>query len=159
MLGSLAGARPVPARGMSASPARRPVWDQPQQRPAAKRPTKKRPRGPSEEIKKKRRFRPGTQVLRDIRKLQATTHTLIPRLNFSRFVREVAVSVIDHDKSLRWAGEALEALQAAAEAYLVGLFEDANLCAIHAKRVTIMAKDIYLARRIRGELDSATSGR
>ena len=42
-------------------------------------------------------------------------------------------------------------LQEASEAYLVGLFEDTNLCAIHAKRVTIMPKDIQLARRIRGE--------
>lgn len=55
----------------------------------------------------------------------------------------------------RWASEALEAIQTSAEAYLVGLFEDANLCAIHAKRVTIMIKDLYLARRIRGELSGA----
>ncbi|NWR11736.1 H33 protein, partial [Paradoxornis webbianus] len=46
---------------------------------------------------------------------------------------------------------AIGALQEASEAYLVGLFEDTNLCAIHAKRVTIMPKDIQLARRIRGE--------
>uniref|UniRef100_M3YJI6 Core Histone H2A/H2B/H3 domain-containing protein n=1 Tax=Mustela putorius furo TaxID=9669 RepID=M3YJI6_MUSPF len=46
---------------------------------------------------------------------------------------------------------AVMALQEACEAYLVGLFEDTNLCAIHAKRVTIMPKDIQLARRIRGE--------
>ena len=45
----------------------------------------------------------------------------------------------------------LRIVQEAAEAYLVGLFEDTNLCAIHAKRVTIMPKDIQLARRIRGE--------
>ncbi len=42
------------------------------------------------------------------------------------------------------------ALQEAAEAHLVGLFEDCNLCAVHAKRVTIMPKDLQLARRIRG---------
>ena len=52
---------------------------------------------------------------------------------------------------LRFQGSAVLALQEAAEAYLVGLFEDTNLCAIHAKRVTIMPKDIQLARRIRGE--------
>ena len=52
---------------------------------------------------------------------------------------------------LRFQSHAVLALQEAAEAYLVGLFEDTNLCAIHAKRVTIMPKDIQLARRIRGE--------
>ncbi|KAJ6704741.1 hypothetical protein OIU79_009620 [Salix purpurea] len=52
---------------------------------------------------------------------------------------------------LRFQSSAVAALQEAAEAYLVGLFEDTNLCAIHAKRVTIMPKDIQLARRIRGE--------
>ena len=52
----------------------------------------------------------------------------------------------------RWQAAALVALQEAAEAHLVGLFEDANLCAIHAKRVTIMVKDMQLARRIRGVL-------
>lgn len=54
------------------------------------------------------------------------------------------------DSGLRWQSSALLALQEATEAYLVHLFEDANLCAIHAKRVTIMTRDIQLARRIRG---------
>ncbi|GMI39256.1 hypothetical protein TeGR_g13426 [Tetraparma gracilis] len=57
----------------------------------------------------------------------------------------------DFKTDLRFQGSAVLALQEAAEAYLVGLFEDTNLCAIHAKRVTIMPKDIQLARRIRGE--------
>ena len=57
-------------------------------------------------------------------------------------------------KPYRWQAEAMSALQEAAEAHLVGLFEDANLCTIHAKRVTIMPKDIQLARRIRGPLRS-----
>ena len=57
----------------------------------------------------------------------------------------------DFKADLRWQGSAINALQEAAEAYLVGLFEDVNLSAIHAKRVTIMPKDILLARRIRGE--------
>ena len=52
---------------------------------------------------------------------------------------------------LRFQSHAVLALQEAAEAYLVGLFEDTNLCAIHAKRVTIMPKDVHLATRIRGE--------
>ncbi|KAL2500999.1 histone H3.3 [Forsythia ovata] len=56
----------------------------------------------------------------------------------------------DFKTDLRFQSHAVLALQEAAEAYLVGLFEDTNLCAIHAKRVTIMPKDIQLARRIRG---------
>lgn len=52
---------------------------------------------------------------------------------------------------LRFQTSAILALQEAAEAYLVGVFEDTNLCALHAKRVTIMPADIQLARRIRGE--------
>ena len=56
-----------------------------------------------------------------------------------------------NQKEFRFQSLAIKALQEAAEAYLVGLFEDTNLCAPHAKRVTIMPKDIQLARRIRGE--------
>uniref|UniRef100_A0A803K8C9 Core Histone H2A/H2B/H3 domain-containing protein n=1 Tax=Xenopus tropicalis TaxID=8364 RepID=A0A803K8C9_XENTR len=52
---------------------------------------------------------------------------------------------------LRFQSAAIGALQEASEVYLVGPFEDTNLCAIHAKRLTIMAKDIQLARRIHGE--------
>jgi histone H3 len=94
------------------------------------------------------RFRPGTVALREIRKYQKTTDLLIRRLPFQRLVREIAQ---DFKSDLRFQSPALMALQEAAEAYLVGLFEDTNLCAIHAKRVTIMPKDIQLARRIRGE--------
>ena len=63
-------------------------------------------------------------------------------------MREIAQ---DFKTDLRFQSSAVMALQEASEAYLVGLFEDTNLCAIHAKRVTIMPKDIQLARRIRGE--------
>ena len=63
-------------------------------------------------------------------------------------VKEVGYKI---KSDLRWQSTAILALQEASEAYLVGLFEDTNLCAIHAKRVTIMPKDIQLARRIRGE--------
>merc|ERR1719149_594351 len=76
-------------------------------------------------VKKPHRYRPGTVALREI-----------PQ---------------DFKTDLRFQGSAVLALQEAAEAYLVGLFEDTNLCAIHAKRVTIMPKDIQLARRLRGE--------
>ncbi|GLD45839.1 histone H3, embryonic-like protein [Lates japonicus] len=72
-------------------------------------------------VKKPHRYRPGTVALREIRRYQKSTELLIRKL------------------------------PSACEAYLVGLFEDTNLCAIHAKRVTIMPKDIQLARRIRGE--------
>ena len=63
-------------------------------------------------------------------------------------MREIAQ---EYKSDLRFQSNAVLALQEAAEAYMVGLFEDTNLCAIHAKRVTIMPKDIQLARRIRGE--------
>ena len=106
-------------------------------------------------VKKQRRFRPGTVALRMIRKFQKSTDLLIKKLPFQRVVREIAQDVTAHnrnfDEGVRFQSLAILALQEAAEAYLVGLFEDANMCAIHAKRVTIMPKDIHLARRIRGE--------
>ena len=101
-------------------------------------------------VKKPHRFRPGTVALREIRRYQKSTELLIRKLPFQRLVREIAQ---DFKTDLRFQSSAIAALQEAAEAYLVGLFEDTNLCAIHAKRVTIMPKDIQLARRrrIRGE--------
>ena len=99
-------------------------------------------------IKKPHRFRPGTVALREIRRYQKSTDLLLRRLPFQRLVREIAQ---DFKTELRFQSSAVVALQEASEAYLVGLFEDSNLCAIHAKRVTIMVKDIQLARRIRGE--------
>lgn len=102
-------------------------------------------------IKKPHRFRPGTVALREIRKYQKSTELLIRKLPFQRLVREIAQ---DFKTDLRFQASAIAALQEASEAYLTGLFEDTNLCAIHAKRVTIMPKDIHLARRIRGESDT-----
>ena len=99
-------------------------------------------------VKKPHRYRPGTVALREIRKYQKSTDLLIRKLPFQRLVREIAQ---DFKTDLRFQSSAVLALQEAAEAYLVGLFEDTNLAAIHAKRVTIMPKDIQLARRIRGE--------
>ena len=99
-------------------------------------------------VKKPHRYRPGTVALREIRKYQKSTDLLIRKLPFQRLVREIAQ---DFKTDLRFQQTAIMALQEASEAYLVGLFEDTNLCAIHAKRVTIMPKDIQLARRIRGE--------
>ena len=99
-------------------------------------------------IKRRRRFRPGTVALRDIRKLQQTTNLLIPRAAFGRLAREVCMGFSD---SYRWRIDALAALQEASEAYLTGIFEDAMLCCVHARRVTVMLPDIRLARRLRGE--------
>lgn len=99
-------------------------------------------------LKKPHRYRPGTRALKEIRRYQKSTELLIRKLPFQRLVREIAQAF---KTDLRFQGSAILALQEAAEAYLVGLFEDTNLCAIHAKRVTIMPKDIQLARRIRGE--------
>ena len=99
-------------------------------------------------IKKAHRFRPGTVALREIRRFQKSTELLIRKLPFQRLVREIAS---EFKTDLRFQSSAVLALQEASEAYLVGLFEDTNLAAIHARRVTIMPKDLQLARRIRGE--------
>jgi len=99
-------------------------------------------------VKKPHRYRPGTVALREIRKYQKSTELLIRKLPFQRLVREIAQ---EFKTDLRFQSSAVLALQEASESYLVGLFEDTNLCAIHAKRVTIMPKDMQLARRIRGE--------
>ncbi len=111
-------------------------------------------------VKKPHRFRPGTVALREIRKYQRSTDNLLRKLPFQRLVREIAQAFKD---DLRFNASALLALQEAAEIHLVELFELSNLCAIHAKRVTIMPKgdnsfitllisllDMQLARRIRG---------
>ena len=104
-------------------------------------------------VKKPHRYRPGTVALREIRKHQKSTDLLIRKLPFQRLVREIAHEIAREKEmgDLRFQSSAVMALQEAAEAYLVGLFEDTNLCAIHAKRVTIQPKDMQLARRLRGE--------
>ena len=111
---------------------------------------------------KPHRYRVGTAALKDIRHFQKTTALLIRKLPFQMLVREIAIRKLpfqrlvreiaqDYKTDLRFQSAAVLCLQEAAEAYLVGLFEDTNLCAIHAKQVTIMPKDIQLARRIQGE--------
>jgi len=97
-----------------------------------------------------RRFRPGHLALKEIRKYQKSTELLIRKLPFQRLVREIAQ---DFKTDFCFQSSAVLALQKAAEAYLVGIFEDTMLCAIRAKRVTILPKDMQLARRIRGERD------
>ncbi|GAA6010110.1 hypothetical protein JCM10207_007563 [Rhodosporidiobolus poonsookiae] len=98
--------------------------------------------------RKPRRYRPGTVALREIRHYQKHVGLLIKKAPFQRLVRDICTNMIS---TMRWQGSALEALQEAAEEYLVHLFEDTNLCALHAKRVTIQPKDMYLARRLRGD--------
>ena len=122
---------------------------------AAKAAKKSGQKAPTGGVKKRYRYRPGTVALKQIRRYQKTTELLIRKLPFQRLVREIACDT-DVIRSplcgkVRFQSAAIMALQEASEAYLVGLFEDSNLCAIHAKRVTIMPKDIQLARRIRGE--------
>ena len=111
----------------------------------------------SKKVNKKsgHRYRPGTVALREIRRYQKSTDLLIRKAPFQRLVREIARDLMhetyNNARDLRFQSSAIFALQEATEAYLVSLFEDTNLNAIHAKRVTIMPKDIQLARRLRGE--------
>ncbi|BGP39534.1 nucleosomal DNA binding [Rhodotorula kratochvilovae] len=129
--------------------------------PAGKQPRKStggktRPGQPAAPAARKpHRFRPGTVALREIRHYQKSTDLLLRRLPFARLVREIATEFFEDEDGngvgLRWQSSALLALQEATEAYLVHLFEDSNLCALHAKRVTIMQRDMQLVRRIRGD--------
>ena len=100
-------------------------------------------------FKKTRKYWPGTVALHEIWQFQKSTELLIWKLLFSWLVHKIALAVGKYD--LHFQGSAILCLQEAAEAYIVGLMEDANLCTIHAKRVTIMPKDIQLACHIWGE--------
>ena len=100
-------------------------------------------------MKKPHRYRPGTVALQEIQRYQKSTELLIRKLLFQRLVREIAQDL--GKMSICFQSWAIIALQEASGACLVGLLEDSNLCAVHTKRVTIMLKDIQLARRIRGE--------
>ena len=95
-----------------------------------------------------RRYRPGRLALQEIQHYQRGTNLLIRKLPFQRLIREIAQQF---KVDVRFRSSTIMAQQEAAEAYLVRLFEDTNLCAIHAKRVMIMPRDIQLARHIRGE--------
>ncbi|XP_076324365.1 histone H3-like [Tachypleus tridentatus] len=103
---------------------------------------------PSTGVKKSQRYRPGAVALREIRRYQKSTDLLIRKLPFQRLVREIAQ---DFKTDLRFQSSAVMALKKTSKAYCVGLSEDTNLCAIHAKRVTIRPKYIQLACRIQGE--------
>ena len=120
-----------------------------------------RARGATAGIKKPHRYRPGTVALREIRRYQKGTDLLIRKAPFQRLVREIMEDLprrysrlpnygqVQSDPPDRWQSTALLALQEAAEAFMIGFFEDTNECAIHAKRVTIMPKDMHLVKRIR----------
>ncbi|KAE8219553.1 hypothetical protein CF319_g6771 [Tilletia indica] len=99
-------------------------------------------------VKKPHRYKPGTVALREIRRYQKTTELCLRKLPFQRLVREIAQDI---KTDVRFQSGAIGALQEASEAYLVSVLQDANLAAIHAKRVTIQPKDMALARRLRGE--------
>ena len=100
-------------------------------------------------VKKPHRYRPGTVALREIRRYQKSTDLLIRKLPFQRFVRQVAKDMkLFNKETALWCGAALLALHESAEAYLVRYLEDSNLAAIHAKRVTIMPKDMQLVKRV-----------
>lgn len=100
----------------------------------------------AEGIRKPHRWRPGTKALIEIRRYQKSTELLIRKAPFERLVREIAQ---DFKTDLRFGKQAILALQDAAESYLVNVLEDAYFCALHAKRVTLMAIDIKLAMRLR----------
>ena len=95
------------------------------------------------------RLRPGEAALREIRRYQKSTELLIPKGPFRRLIRQLVQDMFG--ENIRMQILAVEALQEAAEAYMVRLFEDTKLCAIHAKRVTIMPRDMKLVSRLRGE--------
>jgi len=101
-------------------------------------------------VKKPHRYRPGTVALKEIRKYQRSTELLIRKAPFQSLVKEITHCLPGKANEFRWQSSAMMALQEASEGYIIDLFEAANLCAIHSKRVTIMPKDIHLARRIRG---------
>ena len=102
----------------------------------------------TKEAKPKRKYRPGTLALREIQRYQRSMDLLIQKLLFMRLVQEIGQQFLT---GIKFQGTAVMALQEASEAYLISLFEDSNLCTIHAKHCTIMPKDMQLACRIRGE--------
>ncbi|XP_066471767.1 histone H3-like centromeric protein A [Tiliqua scincoides] len=130
----------TPRRGRGGSPRR---GQSPRSSP--RRPRRRQP----PEGRRRRRYRPGQRAMLEIRKFQKSTNLLIRKLPFARVVREICLD-FTRGVDMQWQAMALLALQEAAEAFLVHLMEDAYLCAIHAKRVTLYPKDIQLARRIRG---------
>ena len=110
------------------------------------RPPHKRLLNPHGQVRKPRRFRPGTVALRQIRKYQRSTELLIRKLSFQRLVKEVVMQMFQQQYCFQ--STALLALQEASEQFLVNMFEKVNHIAIHANRQTIMSKDVYLWDRL-----------
>lgn len=138
-------------RSTSTTPA------QPRSKPASRVPAKSS-RSQSQSKKREadvqRRFRPTEKALNQIRKYKSVQNLTLRKLPFQRLVREIARKFAGEDQGeYRWTAKALEVLQSVSEDYMVSLLEDAYLCTLHAKRVTLMSKDISLARRIRGITD------
>ena len=108
-------------------------------------------------VRRRHRYKPGTVALRNIRREQKKTNLMIPRQSFNRLVREIGKELKNgadlnmRQIDLRYSDSALELIQMAVEHYLVNLFEEANILAIHAKRQTIQPKDLQAARRVRGD--------
>ncbi|XP_064552724.1 uncharacterized protein LOC135438356 [Drosophila montana] len=100
------------------------------------------------EVRQPHRYRPGAAVLREIRRYQRSSELLIHKQPFQRLVRQISQ---EFGCRMRIQPAALAAMQEAAESYLVGLFEESNLCALHGQRKTLMPKDLLLAQRIRGD--------
>ena len=135
----------VPSKALSASKKKVAAA---KQKSASKMAKSKSPSKMVKKDRKKPRFHAGTVALREIKRYQKSTDLLIPRAPFQRLVRDICGGI---DNDLRFQAQALIALQEAAEAYVVGVMEDAGLCAVHAKRQTVMKSDMVLARRIRGD--------
>lgn len=129
----MARIKPIPSRRQTQQPLRRTLS----------------PR--NQNVLQRHRLRPGTIALREIRHYQQSTNLLIPKLAFQRVVREITCNKLG--KQLRFQAKAMLALQHASEDHLTELFHNANKCANHAKRVTLMTKDMQLVRRIREKRD------
>ena len=99
----------------------------------------------------KRKYRPGMRALRDIKMYQRSTNLLLPKAALFRVIKDMTARIFP---DARYSMAAVTAIQNCVENHMIGLFEDTNLCAIHAGRATIMTKDMRLARRIRGEITS-----
>ena len=99
---------------------------------------------------RKFKWRPGTVALRQIRKLQKGTNSLIARAPFARLLKAAAADSAAATR-FRWERSAVAAAHEATEAWMVAVLADANLCALHARRVTVMPRDVHLARRLRGD--------
>ena len=107
-------------------------------------------------VKKPHRYRPGTVALREIHRYQKSTNLLLPKVSFQRLLRDVTIDTVDQLKKMytklkdpsRMTVATVQCLQAASEAIITKTLEDANLCAIHTKRVTVQPKDLELAHRL-----------